>query len=56
MLVCETGLAVIAKQKITFLELNHDTLTIWYQIGQCHFAYTVESLVPYSKLCGLLTQ
>ena len=35
---CETGLAVIAKQSVTFfLELNHDTLTIWYQIDQCYF-------------------
>ena len=51
------GLAVIAKQSVMFfLELNHDTLTIWYQIDQCHFAYTVESPVPYLKLCGLLTQ
>ena len=39
-----------------FLELNHDTLTIWYQIDQCHFAYTAESLVPYLKLYGLLTR
>ena len=53
----ETGLAIIAKQSVTlFLELNHDTLTIWYQIDQCHFVYTAESLVPYLKLCGLLTQ
>ena len=29
-----------------FLELNHYTLTIWYQIHQCCFAYTAESLVP----------
>ena len=42
----KTGLAVIAKQSVMFfLELNHDTLTIWYQIDQCHFAYTVESVV-----------
>ena len=39
-----------------FLELNHYTLTIWYQIDQCHFAYITESLVPYLWLCGLLTQ
>ena len=53
----ENGIAVIAKQSVMFfLELNHDTLTIWYQIDQCHFAYTVESPVPYLKLCGLLTQ
>ena len=39
-----------------FLELNHGKLKIWYQIDQCHFAYTAESLAPYSKLCGLLTQ
>ena len=32
---------------------NHDTLTIWYQIDQCHFAYTSESLVLSLKLCGL---
>ena len=32
---CETGLAVIAKQSVTFfLELNYDTLTIWYQIAR----------------------
>ena len=50
----ETGLAIIAKQSVTFfLELNHDTLTIWYQIDQCHFAYTAESLVPYLKLYGV---
>ena len=54
---CETGLAVIAKQRVTFfLEINHDTLKIWNQIDQCHFAYTAESLVPYLKLCGLLTK
>ena len=47
----------VANQRVTFfLELNHDTLTIWYQIDQCHFAYTAKSLVPYLKLCGLLTQ
>ena len=39
-----------------FLELNHDTHTIWYQIDQCHFAFTAESLVPYLKLCALLIQ
>ena len=48
---------VIDKQSVMFfLEFNHDTLTIWYHIDQCHFAYTAESLVPYLKLCGLLTQ
>ena len=53
----KTGVAIIAKQSVTFfLELNHDTLTIWYQIDQCHFTFTAESLVPYLKLCGLLTQ
>ena len=53
----ETSLAVIDKQSVMFfLEFNHDTLTIWYQIDQCHFAYTTESLVRYLKLCGLLTQ
>ena len=47
----------MAKQSVMFfLELNHDTLTIWYQIDQCHFAYTAEGLVPYLKLCCLLTQ
>ena len=36
---CETGLAVIAKQRLTFvLERNYDTLKIWYQTDQCHFA------------------
>ena len=39
------------KQSVTFfLELNNDTLTIWYQIDQCHLVYTAESLVPYLKL------
>ena len=53
----KTVLAIIAKQSVTFLlELNHNTLTIWYQIDQCHFPYTAESLVWYLKLCGLLTQ
>ena len=33
--------------------LNLDTLTVWYQIDQCHFAYTAERLVPYLKLWGL---
>ena len=53
----ESSLAVTAKQSVTFfLELNHETLTSWCQIDQCHFAYTAESLVRYLKLCGLLTQ
>ena len=53
----ETVLAIIAKQSVTFLlELNHNTLTKWYQTGQCHFAYTAERLVWYLKQCGLLTQ
>ena len=41
-----------------FLELNLDTRTIWYQIDQCHFAYAVESLVPYlnySQTCVQLS-
>ena len=50
----KTGVAIIAKQSVTFfLELNHDTLTIWYQIDQFHFACTAESLGPYLKLCGV---
>ena len=50
----ETGHTAIAKQSFTFfLELNHDTLTIWYQIDHFHFAYTAKSLVPYLKLCGV---
>ena len=53
----ETVLAIIAKQSVTFLlELNHNTLTIWYQTDQCHFACTAESLVWYLKRCSLLTQ
>ena len=40
----------------SYWELNHDTLTIWYQIDPCHFAYTAESPVRHLKLCGLLTQ
>ena len=44
---CKIGLAVMAKQSVIiimfFLELNHDILTIWYQIDQCHFAYTAET-------------
>ena len=54
----ETSLTVIAElSKEDLLELNHGTLTIiWYQIGQCHFAYTTESLVPYWKLSSLLPQ
>ena len=49
---CKTGLAVIAKQSDMFLELNHDTLTIWYHIGQ-------HQGKPGSELktaCCLLTQ
>ena len=38
-----------------FLELNHEKLSIWYQIDQCHFVHTVENLVPYLKPCSLLT-
>ena len=38
-----------------FLELNHENRSIWYQIDQCHFVHTIESLVPYLKLCSLLT-
>ena len=37
-----------AKQSVTFIELNHDRFTICYQIDQCHFAYTAESLFPYT--------
>ena len=46
-------------RELTFvLELDHDTLTgtVWYQIDQCHFGYTTESLVPYLELYGLLIQ
>ena len=32
-----------------FLELNHENRSIWYQIDQCHFVHTIESLVPYLK-------
>ena len=44
------------KSVMFFLELNHEKLTIWYQIVQCHFVHTAESLVPYLKLCSLLTR
>jgi len=44
-----------SKSVTFFLELNHEKLTIWYQIVQCHFVHTAESLVPYLKLCSLLT-
>ena len=33
---------------------NVEKLSIWYQIDQCHFVHTVESLAPYLKLCSLL--
>ena len=38
-----------------FLELNHEKLSIWYQMDQCHFVHTIENLVPYLELCSLLT-
>ena len=34
---------------IFFLEVNHDTLTIWYKIDQCHYAYTAESPVQIGR-------
>ena len=32
------------------LELTDALQKNWYQVDQCHFAYTAESLVPYLKL------
>ena len=43
----ETGVAVTAEQGKASLELNHGTHATRYLIDQCHFAYTMESLVPY---------
>ena len=34
-----------SKSVTFFLELNHEKLTIWYQIVQCHFVHTAESLI-----------
>ena len=39
-----------------FLELDHDTLTTWYQIPHYRFAYIAESPVPYLKLGGLFSE
>ena len=44
-----------SKSVTFFLELNNEKLAIWYQIVQCHFVHTAESLVPYLKLRSLLT-
>ena len=44
-----------SKSVTFFLELNYAKLTIWYEIVWCHFVHTAKSLVPYLKLCSLLT-
>ena len=56
-MVAKPDLAVTAKPSVMFfLELNHDTLTTWYQIPHYRFAYIAESPVPYLKLGGLFSK
>ena len=46
-LVLKPNQEYISNSVTFFLELNHEKLTIWYQIVQCHFVHTAQSLVPY---------